>query len=158
MGGRNGGAMGRKRLNRKEREKKDNVVTMPRTDSGADVGEGGKGEEKDAAKKPGKEKAAEEDEKAKRKGGKKALRHAVNGAVKENKEEIANSLVTRTVGGDMRSAEIMVALMEKKKDGEDDDDWDGPGLADILVPSQLWRGKAAAKQTENDEEKDTEAA
>ena len=158
MGGRNGGAMGRKRLSRKEREKKDNVMTMPRTDSRADVGEGGKGEEKEEAKKQGKGKATEEDEKVKRKGGKKALRHAVNGAVKENKEEIANSLVTRTVGGDMRSAEIMVALMEKKKDGEDDDDWDGPGLADILVPSQLWRGKAAAKQTENDEEKDTEAA
>ena len=79
-------------------------------------------------------------------------------AVKKNKEQIAGSLVTRTVGGDMHCAAMMVSLMEKKKDGEDDDDWDGPGLADILVPSQLWRGKAAAKQTENGEEEETEAA
>jgi len=61
--------------------------------------------------------------------------------VKENKEQIAGSLVTRTVGGDMHCAAMMVSLMEKKKDGEDDDDWDGPGLADILVPSSCGEGR-----------------
>ena len=152
--------MGKSNLGQKRHETKDKVVTMPRTDGGEDAEAAANGEEKAATEKPGGGKATEKDEKAKRKGAKKALRHAVKEAVKQNKEQIAGSLVTRTVGGDMHCAAMMVSLMEKKKkkDGEDDDDWDGPGLADILVPSQLWRGKAAAKQTENGEEEETEAA
>jgi hypothetical protein len=151
MGGRNGGAMGKSNLGQKRHETKDKVVTMPRTDGGEDAEAAANGDEKAAT---------EKDEKAKRKGAKKALRHAVKEAVKQNKEQIAGSLVTRTVGGDMHCAAMMVSLMEKKKkkDGEDDDDWDGPGLADILVPGQLWREKAAAKQAANEEEKETEAA
>jgi hypothetical protein len=59
----------------------------------------------------------------------------------------------------MHCAAFVMELMEKKKkDGEDDDDWDGPGLADILVPGQLWREKTATKQTENEEGEKTEAA
>lgn len=147
-GGRNGGAMGRKRLNLKEHKKKDNVVTIPQADGGEDGEADGNGEKA----------AAEENEKAKRKGSKKALRHAMKKALKENKEVITSSLVTHTIRGDMRSANLMVSLMEKKKDGEVDDDWDGPGLSEILVPGQLWKGSAAAKQTENEEEKEAEAA
>jgi hypothetical protein len=128
--------MGKSNLGQKRHETKDKVVTMPRTDGGEDAEAGADSDEKATAEKPGEGKAT----------------------VKENKEQIAGSLVTRTVGGDMHCAAMMVSLMEKKKDGEDDDDWDGPGLADILVPSQLWRGKAAAKQTENGEEEETEAA
>ena len=163
MGGRNGGAMAMAKamanLNKKKQEQRNKVVTMPRTDGGENAEAGGNGEEEAATEKPGRGKATAEDEKAKRKGAKKALRHAVKETVKKNKEQIAGSLVTRTVGGDMHCAAMMVSLMEKKKkDGEDDDDWDGPGLADILVPSQLWRGKAAAKEAADEEEKKTEAA
>jgi hypothetical protein len=150
--------MGKSGLSKKQQEQKNKVVTMPRTDGGEDAEAGASGEEKNAAEKPGRGKATEEDGKEKRKGPKKGLRHAVKEAVKKNKEQIAGSLVTRTVRGDMHCAAMMVSLMEKKKDGEDDDDWDGPGLADILVPGQLWRGKAAAKQTDNGEEEETEAA
>ncbi len=128
--------MRKSKLGQKRHETKDKVVTMPRTDGGEDAEAGADSDEKATAEKPGEGKST----------------------VKENKEQIAGSLVTRTVGGDMHCAAMMVSLMEKKKDGEDDDDWDGPGLADILVPSQLWRGKAAAKQTENGEEEETEAA
>ena len=151
--------MTKSKLGQKKHETKDKVVTMPQTDGGEEAEAGANGDEKAATEKPSGGKATEEDEKAKGKGAKKALRHAVKEAVKKNKEQIAGSLVTRTVGGDMHCAAMMVSLMEKKKkDGEDDDDWDGPGLADILVPGQLWREKTAAKQTENDEEKETEAA
>ena len=152
--------MGRKRLNQKKREKKDNVVTMPRTDSGEDAEAGGSGDEEAAAEKPGKskEKATEEDEKEKRKGAKKALRHAVKKVVKANCDPLAGTLVEGTKDGDMHCAAMMTSLMEKKKDGEDDDDWDGPGLSEILVPGQLWREKAAAKEAENDEEETTRAA
>ena len=150
MGGRNGGAMGKSNLGQKRHETKDKVVTMPRKDGGEDAEAAANGDEKAAT---------EKDEKAKRKGAKKALRHAVKEAVKENREEIADSLVTQAAKGDVRCTAMMLSLMEKKKkDGEDDDDWDGPGLADILVPGQLWREKTAAKQTENGEEKETEAA
>jgi len=161
MGGRNGGAMGKKRLSQKEREKKDNVVTMPQRGGGEDAEAGGNGDEKGAVKRSGKskEKATKEDEKAKRKGAKKAWRHAVKKVVKENSEPLAGTLVEGTKDGDMHCAAVMTLLMEKKKkDGEDDEDWDGPGLSEILVPSQLWRGNAAAKQTENDEENEAEAA
>jgi hypothetical protein len=150
MGGRNGGAMGKSNLGQKRHETKDKVVTMPRKDGGEDAEAAANGDEKAAT---------EKDEKAKRKGAKKALRHAVKEAVKENREEIADSLVTQAAKGDVRCTAMVLSLMEKKKkDGEDDDDWDGPGLADILVPGQLWREKAAAKQMENGEEKETEAA
>jgi hypothetical protein len=151
--------MGKSNLGQKRHETKDKVVTMPRKDGGEDAEAAANGDEKAATEKPGGGKATEEDEKAKRKGAKKALRHAVKEAVKENREEIADSLVTQAAKGDVRCTAMVLSLMEKKKkDGEDDDDWDGPGLADILVPGQLWREKAAAKQMENGEEKETEAA
>ena len=86
-------------LNKKKQEQRNKVVTMPRTDGGENAEAGGNGEEEAATEKPGRGKATAEDEKAKRKGAKKALRHAVKEAVKKNKEQIAGSLVTRTVGG-----------------------------------------------------------
>ncbi|MGA2754006.1 MAG: hypothetical protein ABSE53_09560 [Terracidiphilus sp.] len=151
--------MGKSKVGKEKHEQKSKVVTMPRTDGGEDAEAGGNGEEKDAAEKPGRGKATETIEKEHHKGASKALRHAVKKAVKESKGQIADSLVTRTVGGDMHCAAFVMELMEKKKkDGEDDDDWDGPGLADILVPGQLWREKTATKQTENEEGEKTEAA
>ena len=158
MGGRNGGAMTKSKLGQKKHETKDKVVTMPRTDGGEEAEAGANGDEKAAAEKPGERNATETIEKEDHKGAKKALSHAVKKVVKKSKEQIADSLVTNAVKGDMRCAAMVLSLMEKKKDGEDDDDWDGPSLADILVPGQLWREKTAAKQTVNDEEKETEAA
>jgi hypothetical protein len=161
MGGRNGGAMGKSGLNHKKQEKKHKVVTMPRRNGGKNAEAGGDGDEKAAAETPekSKEKATEEDEKEESKGAKKALRHAVKKVVKKNSGPIADALVKETENGDMRSAAMVLSLIEKKKkkDG-DDDDWDGPSLSEILVPDQLWREKAAAKQMENDEEEETKAA
>jgi hypothetical protein len=153
--------MGKSKLTRKKQEAKSMVVTIPRRGGGKNAEAGGDGDEKAAAETPdkSKKKATEEDEKEESKGAKKALRHAVKKVVKENSGPIADALVKETENGDMRSAAMVLSLIEKKKkkDGEDDD-WDGPSLSEILVPDQLWREKAEAKPTENDEEEETKAA
>jgi hypothetical protein len=159
MGGRNGGGMGNSRRNRKGQKRNNEVVMMPRRDGGKDAEAGGNGEGESAKEKPDGGKATETIEKDGSKGTKKAFRRAVKNAVNENKERIADSLVTLTAGGDMHCAALVMELMEKKKkDSEDDDDWDGPGLADILVPGQLWKRNTAAKQTLDEEEEETKAA
>jgi hypothetical protein len=148
MGGRNGGAMGKSKVDKVKQPKKNKVVTMPRTNTGEDAEASGNGEEKDAA-----ERIEEEDHK----GARKALRQAVKTVVKVRRAKIAEKLVEKTEDGDAHCAAMVLSLMEKKKDGEDDN-WDGPGLADILVPGQLWKEKTAAKEAANDEEEKTKAA
>ena len=51
MGGRNGGAMGKKKRNTEEDAKKNKVVTMPRTDGGKDVEGQEEGKKEPSAKK-----------------------------------------------------------------------------------------------------------
>jgi hypothetical protein len=144
MGGRNGGPMGKGSTGKKTKEKKGNVVTMPLNDGGEDAAVENR-EETAAEKKPknGKRKTTEKEDKKerkkKRKGARKALRHAVKREVKENCGPIAATLVNQTKRGDMKSAQIMVALMEKKKKGGDDDfDYDGPSLAEQLAAEPSW--------------------
>ncbi|MGA9062252.1 MAG: hypothetical protein WB341_11365, partial [Terracidiphilus sp.] len=120
----------------------------------------GKGREKAAAKKPGKgkKKATKKGDKEEYKGAKKALRHAVKKVVKENCGPIAESLVTQTVGGDMRSAEMVLSLMEKKKDGEDDEGWDGPSLVEKLAAEPSWDEVQEAKRKASEKEVEVVAA
>ena len=103
------------------------------------------GEETAAEKKPkdGKRKTTEKGDKKERKkagkGARKALRHAVKKKVKERSDTIAAGLVKKTEDGDMRSADMVLALMEKKKkSGEDDFDYDGPSLAEQLAAEPSW--------------------
>ncbi len=151
MGGRNGGGMeiAGANVNKKKQEAKNKVVTMPPANGGKELEEDEKGGEKAAAKKGDKKEG---------KGGSKALRREVNKVVKGRKEKFADKLVDEAEEGDVRCAALVLSLMEKKKkDGEDDDDWDGPGLADLLVPGQ-WQEKLAAKKAAKEEEEETKAA
>jgi hypothetical protein len=114
-----------------------------------------------AAKKPGKaeEKATKKIDKKKRKGARKALRHAVQREVKENCGGIARTLVNQTRKGDMRSAAMVMDLMEKKKktDGEGDAQPEGPSLAEQLAgPS--WDELQEAKRIVSERDAKTEAA
>lgn len=145
MGGRNGGAMGKCGKGKRTKEKKNNVVTMPPKEVGDDAAAIKNSDEAAAGKRPrdGKRKTKEKEEKKERnkfgKGARKALRHAVKKKVKERSDTIAAKLVEKTEGGDMRSADMVLALMEKKKKGgEDDFDYDGPSLAEQLAAEPSW--------------------
>jgi len=71
-------------------------------------------------------------------GPKKRLRKAVKQAVNKHGDEIADSLVDRTMDGDMRCAAVMMSLMEKKKASENDKPWDGPSVAEMLASEPEW--------------------
>ena len=136
MGGRNGGEMEKRSLDSETPEKKSRAVKTPRKNSGEAVKARGKSKKKSAPKKPGKaeKKATKKNEKKKRKGAKKALRHAVQREVKEKCGKIAESLVSQTQRGNMRSADMVMVLMEKKrKSGEGNTEPDGPSLAEQLA-------------------------
>jgi len=136
VGGRNGGEMGKRSLETETKGKKSTAVKIPQKNSGEATKAGERNNEKGAAKKAGKteKKAAKKNDKKKRKGAKKALRHAVQREVKEKCGKIAETLVNQTQGGDMRSADMVMALMEKKKrGGEGDAESDGPSLAEQLA-------------------------
>jgi hypothetical protein len=137
--------MGKSDTGKKTKEKKSNVVTMPPKDGGEDAAAVENSDETAAGKKPrnGKRKTTEKEgkkeRKKKHKGARKALRHAVKRAVKENCGPIAARLVKNTEDGDMRSADMVLALMEKKKKGGDEDfDRDGPSLAEQLAAEPSW--------------------
>src|SRR5271169_2717180 len=114
MGGRNGGAMGKRSTGKKNREKKNNVLTMLPKEFGDDAAVENC-EETAAEKKPrnGKRKTTEKEDKKERKksgkGARKALRHAVKKEVKENCGPIAARLVKKAESGDMRSADMVLA-------------------------------------------------
>ena len=141
--------------------KKSKAVKTPRKDSGETTKARGKSKQNAATKKPGKaeRKATKKNDKKKRKGAKKALRHAMQREVKEKCGKIAETLVNQTNDGDMRSADMVMALMEKKKkkDGEGDAQSDGPSLAEQLAgPS--WDELQEAKRIVSEREAKTEAA
>jgi hypothetical protein len=159
MGGLNGEEMAKSSLEMEANEKKTRTVKR----SGKNNGEAAKArvrsKENAAAKEPGKaeKKAAKKNAKKERKGARKALRHAVQREVKENCGKIAEKLVSQTQSGDMRSADMVMALMEKKKDGEGDAQPDGPSLAEQLSgPS--WADLQEAKRIVSEREAKTEAA
>lgn len=161
--------MGQRGSGKKKKEKKSNVLTMPTKEVGEDAAAVEDREKKAAEKKPrnGKRKTTKkEDKKARKKSGKgdhkgarKALRHAVKKEVKENCGPIAARLVSQTKGGDMKSAEIMVALMEKKKkSGDDDFDHDGPSLAEQLAAEPSWDEMQEEKRKKSEKARGIAAA
>jgi hypothetical protein len=160
VGGRNGGEMEKKSLEMETREKKTTAVKKPRKNRGEAAKAGEKGKKRAVAKKPGrdKKKATKKIGKKEHKGARKALRHAVQKEVKENCGKIAGTLVTQTRGGDMRSAAMVMDLMEKKKkDGEGETEPEGPSLAEQLAgPS--WDELQEAKRIVSEREAKTEAA
>lgn len=81
-----------------------------------------------------------EDDKQSRKGAKKALRHEVKKAVKAKSKQIAQSLVDRAGTGDVRSATLVISLMEhKKKDAGQQTAGDGLNLAQMLASEPQWK-------------------
>jgi len=161
MGGRNGGEMEKSSREMKKNEKKSSAVKRPRKNGGEVAKTRGTSKKKAAAKKPGKaeQRATKKIDKKKRKGARKALRHAVQREVKENCGGIAQTLVNQTQKGDMRSAAMVIDLMEKKKkkDGEGSAEPDGPSLAEQLAgPS--WGELQEAKRIVSESEANTEAA
>ncbi len=175
MGGRNGGAMGKSKLDQEKHDKKNKVVTMAQEDSGKGTEEGGKGKKKAAGKaaktggkreskskeEKGKEKQREKEKKEKEagKGARKALRHAVKAVVRTGCTGFAGSLMNQAKDGNVRSTEIMLSLMEKKKkDGEDDDGDGGLSLAERLAAEPSWDDVQEAKRKAKEKEAGTEAA
>ncbi len=161
MGGWNGGEMEKSSREKETNRKKSRAVKRPQKNSGEAAKARGTSKKSAVAKKPGKaaKKATKKIDKKKRKGARKALRHAVQREVKENCGEIAHTLVDKTQKGDMRSAVMVLDLMEKKKkkDGEGDAQPEGPSLAEQLAgPS--WNDLQEAKRIVSEREAKTEAA
>ncbi len=124
-----------------------------------DAKRGGKGESKSKEEKA-KEKRKEKEEKEKEagKGARKALRHAVKAVVREDCTGFATSLMSYAKDGNVRSTEIMLSLMEKrKKDGEDESGWDGLSVAEKLAAEPEW-DEEMEKQKAKEREKQTAAA
>ena len=161
MGGRNGGEMEKTSREIKAKGAKSRAAKTPRKNSGGNAKARGKSQKKPAAKKPGKaaNKATKKIEKKKRKGARKALRHAVQREVKEKCGKFAQTLVTKAQDGDMRSAAMVMDLMEKKKkkDGDGEAEPDGPSLAEQLAgPS--WDELQEARRIVSESGAKTEAA
>ena len=75
------------------------------------------------------------------KGARKVLRHAVKAAVKEKSAEIAKTLVSKVEQGDMRGTEMVLSLIDKKKQGKDEKKKkkrSGPSWAELLVSEPEW--------------------
>jgi hypothetical protein len=75
------------------------------------------------------------------KGARKKLRHAVKAVVKANSGRIAEQLVTKAQQGDMRGTEMMLSLIDKKKqstDGKKKKKRSGPNWAELLASEPEW--------------------
>jgi hypothetical protein len=102
--------------------------------------------------KPGKAKDTEETEDQKKeesvpvdlgdhKGARKVLRHAVKAAVKVKSEAIAQKLVNKAEEGDLHGTEMVLSLMEKKKQDKDakkKKKRSGPSWAELLASEPEW--------------------
>ena len=84
--------------------------------------------------------AKKKKEKAATKGARKALREAVKKVVKAECDEIAKKLLEETKLGNMRSASMMLSLMEKKKDKEGNHDV--PSEAELLGSEEQWKDES----------------
>ena len=128
--GRNGGAMGRSKLDQ-EKRKKDAEKKAIAKDSNTELPEALKTSEGKAPKKPVKL------------GAKKALRKAIKDEMnREGAKKIAEALVKRTVEGDMHSSEMLMTLVEGKKDedktAKKKKKRSGPSLAELLASEPEW--------------------
>ena len=168
--------MGRSNLDKERQKAKSKAVKTPRKTGGKDSakaagddnaetsGMGGKEAAKKGAKKgrkrdsrskeekaEAKRKEKEEKEKKVGKGAKKALRHAVKAVVREDCTGFATSLMSQAKDGKIRSTEIMLQLMEKKKkDGENDAGWDGLSIAGKLAAEPEWDEAMAKAKRERE--------
>ncbi len=168
--------MGRSNLDKKRQEAKSKVVKTPGKAGGKDnakadgadnveaSGMGGEEAAKKGAKKGRKRESKSKEEKAEKKrkekeekekkagkGAKKALRHAVKAVVREDCTGFATSLMSQAKDGKIRSTEIMLLLMEKKKkDGENDVGWDGLSIAGKLAAEPEWNEEMAKAKREKE--------
>jgi len=67
------------------------------------------------------------------------LRSSVNVILNDESDLIARALVDKTIAGNITSARLLVELSGAKHPptGDDNDDYDGPRLSDILFPNGL---------------------
>jgi hypothetical protein len=75
------------------------------------------------------------------KGARKKLRHAVKAVVKVKSSEIARKLVSKVEAGDMRGTEMVLSLIDKKKqgtDGKKKKKRSGPRWAELLASEPEW--------------------
>lgn len=74
------------------------------------------------------------------KGARKQLRHAVKAVVKANTARLARKMVEKAQDGDIRGAEMMLSLIEKKKAGKEGKKKkrDGPSWAELLASEPEW--------------------
>ena len=148
--------MGKSKLDREKQEKKNSEArdkAGAKPDAAAGVtAEQGKTETEGAitSKTPAKPKKARRakgdatadcaQDDAQCKGARKALRKAMKAKVKEECKEIAITLVNKVKAGDMRSAEMMMSLVErKKKDGKEaQKKRDGLSDAELMASEPEW--------------------
>jgi hypothetical protein len=74
------------------------------------------------------------------KGARKKLRHAVKAVVKNKSGAIAETLVGKAENGDIRGTEMVLSLIEKKKQGKDakKKKRSGPSWAELLASEPEW--------------------
>ncbi|MFZ0339206.1 MAG: hypothetical protein WAL45_14320 [Terracidiphilus sp.] len=74
------------------------------------------------------------------KGARKKLRDAVKAVVKNKSVAIAETLVRKVEKGDMRGTEVVLSLIEKKKQGKDAQKKvrSGPSWAELLASEPEW--------------------
>lgn len=138
MCGRNGGAMEKSNSGSVRGGKRNKVVTMPLKKGGEDsAAPRGSNAEGTGAKKNDREKA---------KGARKGLRQAVKEAVNGDRDKLADSLVRHAENGDVRCAALVMDLMEKQKEGDGDNDFDEPSLAERLAAEPSWDDVVEAKR------------
>jgi hypothetical protein len=125
--------MGKSKRDKKKDAMKNKVVTMPQRSGGKDTEE------------------TEEDEK--KKPAKKGLRGTAKKIVTEDSGEFVLRLTERAKQGDVQSAEVVVALMEKrKKEGGEGDGPDEPSLAEQLMAGPTWEEVLEARRKAKEEE------
>jgi len=139
MGNRRGGQMSRRKVGdiRVAEQRKKDAAAKKRARSGKTldkVDTGGKTNEESV---PGEVPVDLEDYK----GARKKLRHAVKAVVKVKSQEIARKLVSKVEAGDMRGTEMVLSLMDKKKqdtDGKKKKKRSGPSWAELLASEPEW--------------------
>lgn len=132
-------------LNKQKRKKKSSkAVTEPEGTNGTNVREtsGSGGEIGNAAPRINARKSSRQATRGRaRRGAKKVLRNAVQAAVLKNPGKLAEALVDKAKGGDMRGAEMVLSLMGLKKKEAKDAKKNAPATrsgpnADDLPPSE----------------------
>ena len=71
--------------------------------------------------------------------------------MKKRREKIAESLVDNVELGDVRTATLVISLIEKKKDG--DEEPEGPSMADLLTAEPEWNEEMEAKMLAKERER-----